>query len=184
MKAMRLHQPGLISDEPLLLDKIDRPTPGPGQIRLKVHMCGVCHTDLHTVEGELILPQLPVTPGHQVVGTVESLGLDATQHQIGDRVGVAWLNWACGQCDACHQGLENLCAEARFTGLHMDGGYAEYLVVDERFAYLLPETFSDAEIPIKSAVEVHPIEKANTILQRLKASQIRGAAVLQISEIR
>lgn len=145
MKSMRLHKPGLITDEPLLLDEIDRPMPGPDQIRLKVHMCGVCHTDLHTVEGELILPDLPLIPGHQVVGIVEALGQAVTRHQLGDRVGVAWLNWTCGQCDNCRQGLENLCSQARFTGLHADGGYAEYLVVDERFAFPLPKIFSDAE---------------------------------------
>lgn len=145
MKAMRLHQSGRISDKPLHLEEIDRPSPGQGQIRLGVTMCGVCHTDLHTVEGDLTLPQLPLTPGHQVVGIVESMGPDASQHQVGDRVGVAWLNWACGTCAACRSGLENLCPQARFTGLHADGGYAEYLVVDERFAFPLPEVFSDAE---------------------------------------
>ncbi len=145
MKAMRLHQPGDISEKPLQLDQVDRPSPGKGQIRLKVNMCGVCHTDLHTVEGELTLPQVPIIPGHQVVGVVESVGPGATRHRIGDRVGVAWLNWACGNCDSCLRGLENLCAQARFTGLDADGGYAEYMVVDERFAYPLPETFSDAE---------------------------------------
>lgn len=145
MKSMRLHQPDLVSENPLHLAEISRPLPGRGQIRLKVSMCGVCHTDLHTVEGELTLPHLPLTPGHQVVGTVESLGPDASQHQVGDRVGVAWLNWACGQCANCRRGLENLCTQARFTGLHADGGYAEYLVVDQRFAFPLPEIFSDAE---------------------------------------
>ena len=145
MKAMRLWQAGLVGDESLIVEEIERPSPGPGQIRLKVHMCGVCHTDLHTVEGELNLPKLPLTPGHQVVGIVESRGPEAIQHQLGDRVGVAWLNWACGQCELCKQGLENLCTQARFTGLDADGGYAEYLVVDERFAFPLPDAFSDAE---------------------------------------
>ena len=101
MKAMRLHQASTINAEPLRLDEIGRPTPGPGQIRMKVHMCGVCHTDLHTVEGELTLPHLPLTPGHQVVGVVETMGPGVTRHKVGDRVGVAWLNWACGQCPAC-----------------------------------------------------------------------------------
>lgn len=145
MKAMRLHQPEPIDQEPLNLETSKRPSPETDQIRVKVHMCGVCHTDLHTVEGELNLPQLPLTPGHQVVGTVESIGPDVTEHQVGDRVGVAWLNWTCGHCDYCRRGLENLCPNARFTGLHADGGYGEYIVVDERFAYPLPESFSDAE---------------------------------------
>jgi propanol-preferring alcohol dehydrogenase len=145
MNAMRLHRTCSIADQPLRIGEVDRPSPGAGQILLKVKMCGVCHTDLHTVEGELDIPQLPITPGHQVVGIVEAVGPNGTRHQPGDRVGVAWLNWACGQCDACRNGLENLCVQARFTGLHADGGYAEYLVVDERFAYPLPAIFSDAE---------------------------------------
>ena len=144
MKAMRLHQPGDINEKRLQLDQIDRPSPGKGEILLKVNMCGVCHTDLHTVEGELSLPRLPITPGHQVVGVVETVGPATTRHKIGARVGVAWLNWACGECASCLRGLENLCERARFTGLDADGGYAEYMVVDERFAYPLPETFSDA----------------------------------------
>ncbi len=145
MKAMRLHQPGNILDKPLQLDMTGCPLPEKGQIRVKVTVCAVCHTDLHTVEGELPLPQLPVIPGHQVVGIVDSIGPCANRHQPGDRVGVAWLNWACGECELCQHGLENLCTKARFTGLHADGGYAQYLVVDERFAYPLPEIFSDAE---------------------------------------
>ncbi len=145
MKAMRLHQTGLVSEKPLTLDETARPKPAADQIRIKVHMCGVCHTDLHTVEGELTIPALPLIPGHQVVGTVESVGSAVTRHQAGDRVGVAWLNWACGACSFCRQGLENLCQKARFTGLDADGGYAEYLVVDERYAFPLPGAFTDAE---------------------------------------
>ena len=145
MKSMRFHRPDVINNNPLKLEKIPLPEPGPGQIQLKVTMCGVCHTDLHTVEGELALPALPITPGHQVVGTVESLGPGTDRYQIGDRVGVAWLNWTCGECDYCRNGLENLCETARFTGLHSAGGFAEYIVVDERFAFTLPNTFSDAQ---------------------------------------
>ncbi len=121
------------------------PEPGPGQIRLRINVCGVCHTDLQTIEGELDLPQLPIIPGHQIVGKVEKNGAGSRRFSIGERVGVAWLNHACGACDYCQRGLENLCAAARFTGLHAAGGYAEYTIVDERFAYPLPDHFTDAE---------------------------------------
>jgi len=143
MRIMRLDEPRPISDEPLRAGNVEVPIPGPGQIRVRVHVCGVCHTDLHTVEGDISLPKLPVVPGHQIVGTVDSLGTDSDRYQVGDRVGVAWLNWSCGQCEYCLNGRENLCPDARFTGLHVDGGYAEYAVVDERYAYPLPSGFSD-----------------------------------------
>lgn len=145
MEAMRLHEPQDVAQAPLRHEDTAVPEPGPGQIRLRVHMCGVCHTDLHTVEGELDLPRLPLIPGHQIVGTVEALGEGSERYAPGDRVGVAWLNWTCGECDYCRSGRENLCPNARFTGLLADGGYAEFVVVDERFAYPLPETFSDAQ---------------------------------------
>lgn len=105
----------------------------------------MCHTDLHTVEGELKLPKLPVVPGHQVVGTVEKPGEGVTEHDVGDRVGVAWIFSSCGSCDHCSRGLENLCDSARFTGLHADGGYAEFMVVPATFAYKLPDGFTDLE---------------------------------------
>jgi propanol-preferring alcohol dehydrogenase len=105
----------------------------------------VCHTDLHTVEGELDLPGLPVIPGHQIVGVVDQLGADVARFRHGDRVGVAWLYSTCGQCDFCQRGLENLCDRARFTGLHADGGYAQYTVVPAPFAYPLHPTFSDLQ---------------------------------------
>ncbi len=145
MQAMRLHQPDVIAKRPLILEDTAVPNPQPGQIRIRVHVCGVCHTDLHTVEGDLALPHLPVTPGHQIVGVVEKCGSGSNLYQPGARVGVAWLNWTCGACVFCLRGLENLCQQARFTGLHTDGGYAEYVVVDERFAFPLPAAFSDAE---------------------------------------
>ena len=145
MEAMRLHEPAEISEAPLQREEVARPEPGPGQVRLKVRVCGLCHTDLHTVEGELDLPKLPLTPGHQVVATVDARGQGAERYAVGERVGVAWLYWTCGECDYCQSGLENLCPNAQFTGLHADGGYGEYMVVDERFAYPLPGAFSDAE---------------------------------------
>ena len=145
MQAAQLKSPTPIRQNPLEWVQTAVPQPHSGQIRLKVNVCGVCHTDLHTVEGDLDLPKLPIIPGHQVVGTVAAVGSEDGRYHIGDRVGVAWLNWTCGDCDFCHNGLENLCPQARFTGLHADGGYAQYMVIDARFAYALPDNFSDAE---------------------------------------
>jgi propanol-preferring alcohol dehydrogenase len=143
MRAMQLLSPKAIDEHPLERRVVPNPTPAQGQVRLRVSACGVCHTDLHTVEGELELPKLPIIPGHQIVGEVDAVGPDVTRLQVGDRVGVGWLNWSCGECAYCRQGQENLCPDARFTGLHADGGYAEYVVVDERFAYSLPEGLDD-----------------------------------------
>ncbi len=145
MRAMRLDEPKLVGENPLAEMETAVPVPGPGQIRLKVKVCGVCHTDLQIVEGDLAAPKLPIIPGHQIVGVVDAVDHEASRHQIGDRVGVAWLNWACGKCDYCQRGLENLCGDGRYTGFHTNGGYAEYTVVDERFAYPLPDAYSDAE---------------------------------------
>jgi len=145
MRAMVLRQPGPVDEKPLALLETAVPEPGPDQIRLRVKVCGVCHTDLQTVEGDLDLPRLPLIPGHQIVGIVDKVGGGNGRFQIGDRVGVAWLNWACGECDFCQRGLENLCPQSQYTGLHADGGYAEFTIVDERFAYPLPDSFTDAE---------------------------------------
>lgn len=146
MKGMYLEKPATVSEQPLRFNEnLTKPTPAPHQVLLKTRVCGVCHTDLHTVEGDLTLPKQPIIPGHQVVATVEEVGNQVMRHSVGDRVGVAWLNWACGQCEYCQNGQENLCPDAQFTGLHADGGYAQYLVVDENYAYPLPDVFSDAE---------------------------------------
>lgn len=145
MKAMRLFKPAPIEDNPLKLTQVKDPLPQAGQVRLRVHSCGVCHTDLHTVEGELNLPQLPIIPGHQIVGKVDAVGPGVTRFRPGDRLGVGWLGWTCGECEFCRRGEENLCPEARFTGLHLDGGYAQYAIVDERYAYPIPAEFTDEE---------------------------------------
>lgn len=145
MRAMRLNKPNLVSTNPLQISQSDDPEPGAGQLRLQIQVCGVCHTDLHTVEGELSLPKLPLTPGHQVVGRVDRVGKECRRHAVGDRVGVAWLYRTCGECDQCRTGLENLCQDALFTGLHADGGYAQQMIVDEPFAFSLPDSFSDEE---------------------------------------
>lgn len=144
MKAMLLSESAPIEQSPLALGDLPIPDPGRGQIRIRVRVCGVCHTDLHTVEGELALPKLPVVPGHQIVGVVDALGEGVTRFQVGDRVGVPWLHQTCGQCDFCRRGDENLCESAQFTGLHVDGGYAEYTLAPAGFAYPIPDAFSDA----------------------------------------
>ncbi|HHS97915.1 MAG TPA: zinc-binding alcohol dehydrogenase family protein [Chloroflexi bacterium] len=146
MKAMVLHAPRPIEERPLELTDLPLPEPGPGEVRLRVQACGICHTDLHTVEGDLRLPKLPIVPGHQIVGIVEARGEGADRFEIGQRVGVPWLYRTCGACEFCQRGLENLCREAQFTGLHADGGYAEAMVVHQDFAYPLPEGYSDVQV--------------------------------------
>lgn len=145
MRAMILHEPGPIESSPLRCADVPDPVPGPGEVRVKVRCCAVCRTDLHVVEGELPRRRLPVVPGHQVVGVVDRLGPGCTGLAAGQRVGIAWLRGTCGACRYCTGGRENLCAEARFTGYDADGGYAEYALVREDFAYPVPPTFSDAE---------------------------------------
>ncbi len=143
MKAVRLIEPSLIERTPLQLIELPRPQVGPGQLLLRVRACGVCHTDLHTVEGDIIPPSYPITPGHQVVGVVEDVGGGVEDWQVGDRVGVPWLNHACGKCEHCVRGEENLCQQARFTGFHVDGGYAELMATDAHYALPLPEDLDD-----------------------------------------
>ena len=143
MRTMRLWEPKEAFSSPLVSEEIPIPEPGPNEIRMRVSVCGVCHTDLHTIEGDLELTRLPVIPGHQVVGTIDKIGAGVSRFSVEDRIGVAWLNWACGICDFCRVGLENLCPDALFTGLDRDGGFAQYMIVDERFALALPDTFPD-----------------------------------------
>jgi propanol-preferring alcohol dehydrogenase len=142
MKAMVLDAPRT----PLRLDtQKPRPQPGPGQVLVHVHACGVCRTDLHVVDGELTHPNLPLVPGHEIVGLVEALGPGVTGLQVGKRIGVPWLGWTCGHCRYCRSGRENLCENARFTGYQIDGGYAEYAVADARYCFAIPDGFSDEE---------------------------------------
>jgi alcohol dehydrogenase, propanol-preferring len=141
MRAMLLEQPR----HPLREADLPLPRPGPEQLLLRVHACGVCRTDLHVVDGELTEPKLPLIPGHEVVGTVVEKGERAERFAVGQRVGVPWLGWTCGVCPYCRSGRENLCDRARFTGYHLDGGYAEHTLADERFAFALPDTYGDAE---------------------------------------
>lgn len=144
MKAMQLGHTGPAETHPLELKEIDTPEPGPRYLRVRVKACGVCHTDLHIVEGDLNLPRLPTIPGHEIVGVVEKTGSGATRFAIGQRVGVPWLHETCGECRYCGEGKENLCSNIRFTGVHADGGFGEYVVVHEDFAYAIPEAFDDA----------------------------------------
>ena len=143
MRSMLLERPQPVADSPLLLRDLPTPTPGNGEIRVRVRCCGLCHTDLHTVEGDLQLPKLPVVPGHQIVGLVDALGPGAKIFKKGDRVGIPWLHSTDNQCGYCRRGLENLCDQAQFTGYHVDGGYADYTTVHENYAYPIPEVFSD-----------------------------------------
>jgi alcohol dehydrogenase, propanol-preferring len=136
MRAMVLERPR----EPLRLQDLPEPEPGPGQVALEVHACGVCRTDLHIVDGELTKPKLPLVPGHQIVATVIEGGERFTP---GQRVGVPWLGWTDGTCRYCRSGRENLCDHARFTGYDIDGGYAERTVADERFCFPLPDGYED-----------------------------------------
>jgi propanol-preferring alcohol dehydrogenase len=145
MRAMILSGFKLAEQKPLELREVEQPVPGPYEIVIKISYCGVCHTDLHMIEGELAGISLPRIPGHQVVGTVEKVGEKSSLFQRGDRAGVAWLWSACGKCAFCRSGRENLCLGAKFTGYHVDGGYAEYIAVPEAFAYELPEDFSDEQ---------------------------------------
>lgn len=133
------------SPEPLVLVRREVPDPQPGQILIRVAACGVCHTELDEIEGLTPPPHLPVVPGHQVVGTVAALGGDARRFSVGDRVGVAWIYSACGRCEYCLAGLENLCPEFRATGRDADGGYAEFMVVGEDFATPIPGSLSDIQ---------------------------------------
>ena len=131
--------------EPLVFCERPIPSPGSGQILLRVQACGVCHTELDEIEGRTPPSRLPVIPGHQVVGRVERCGSGVTGHWVGDRVGVAWIYSACGECHDCRRGLENLCTHFQATGRDADGGYAQYMVVPEDFACKIPESLDDIE---------------------------------------
>lgn len=140
MRAMLLDQPG----KPLSLRDCPVPQPRDGQVQLQVLACAVCRTDLHVVDGELPNPKLPLILGHEIIGRVTLLGPRAERFSLGQRVGVPWLGWTCGECSYCLSGQENLCPNARFTGYTLDGGYAEFTIADERYCVPIPEAYSDA----------------------------------------
>src|SRR6266481_2932696 len=130
---------------PLVAAELPAPRPGPGQLLIAVRACAVCRTDLHVVDGELAEPKLPLVPGHEIIGTVVDMAAAAERFAIGDRVGVPWLGWTCGICEYCRGGHENLCDRARFTGYHIDGGYAELTVADERYCFAIDPSYGDVE---------------------------------------
>jgi alcohol dehydrogenase, propanol-preferring len=144
MKAQLLSRMGPIESCPLEPAELPLPEPAPGDLRVRVSVCGACHTELDEIEGRLP-PALPIVPGHQVVGCVDRVGAGVVRHRVGDRVGVAWIHSACGRCAFCASGNENLCPRARWTGKDVNGGYAEFLVVPDAFAYPLPERYTDAQ---------------------------------------
>jgi len=141
MRAMLLDAP----KHPLRLADVEQPHPRAGQIVARVHACGVCRTDLHVLDGELTDPALPLVLGHEIVASVVDRGPGARRFEIGARIGVPWLGWACGICQFCLRGQENLCPFARFTGYTLPGGYAEFGIADERFAVAIPDHYDDAE---------------------------------------
>lgn len=142
MRCLQLDQPRT----PLRLVDRDTPRPGAGQILLRVAACGVCRTDLHIVDGDLPALDRPVVPGHEIVGVVVALGAGVETFVVGQRVGVPWLGWTCGRCAYCATARENLCDTARFTGYHIDGGYADYAVADARYCFALPPQYDEAEV--------------------------------------
>jgi alcohol dehydrogenase, propanol-preferring len=173
MKAMVLEQCASVLTSPLKLLDVPDPEPGNREVRIRVKTCGICRTDLHVIECELPFPDHPVIPGHQIIGTVDRLGPGATRFEPGQRIGVAWLRHTCGTCVYCSAGRENLCQNARFTGYHAAGGYAEYAVIHEDFAYSIPDVFTDTEAP--------PLLCAGIIGYRsLKRSQLRPGESLAI----
>jgi alcohol dehydrogenase, propanol-preferring len=143
MRAMVLDRPGPIESAPLRLREVQTPAPGPGQVRIQVHCCGVCHTDLHTVQAEISPPRMPLIPGHQIVGVVDALGPVVPGSLLGQRVGVPWLHATCGSCSLCSKGRENLCQAASFTGFDVDGGYAEFVIARADFLVPIPDVLGD-----------------------------------------
>jgi propanol-preferring alcohol dehydrogenase len=143
MKGMILTEQRGVATSPLTSTELPKRVPGKGELRIHVHACGVCRTDLHLVEGDLPLHRTPIIPGHQIVGEVQECGEEVEHFQVGDRVGVAWLGGTCGACRFCSEGRENLCTAPTFTGWDRDGGYAEEVLASEAFTYHLPRNLDD-----------------------------------------
>lgn len=145
MLAQRFSTPKPAKEHPLNLEILPVPEPGPGQVRIRLTHCGVCHTDLHIAEGDIHPPHLPVTPGHQAVGEIDALGAGVAERHIRQRVGVPWLYATCGDCNFCKRGMENLCENAQFTGFHRDGGFAEYMLAEAAYTLPIPESIANRE---------------------------------------
>jgi propanol-preferring alcohol dehydrogenase len=145
MRAMLLHEPRAVDAKPLVESELPLPIPADDEVRVRVSVCGVCRTDLHVVEGELPRARMPIVPGHEIVGRIDALGTGVRELALGQRVGIAWLRSTCGRCELCLEGRTNLCANARFTGYHEHGGYAEHALVPARYAYPIPDVFRDEE---------------------------------------
>ena len=173
MRAMVLERPG----SSLVARELPEPEPGPGQLRVRVEACGVCRTDLHVLDGELPDPKLPLVLGHQIVGVVDACG-DGVELEPGERVGVPWLGWTCGECRFCRSGRENLCERALFTGYNLDGGYAEAAVADARYCFRIPEGYD--------AVQAAPLLCAGLIGYRSLrlAGDARAARPLRLRRLR
>ena len=173
MRAMVLEATASIDSTPLRLVDLPVPQPREDEVRLRVHCCAICRTDLHVVEGDLERRKRPIVPGHQVIGTVDALGPGAHRWQIGQRLGIAWLRHTCQMCEFCRAGKENLCEASRYTGYHDDGGYAEYAIVPEAYAYEIPVEYDD--------VTAAPLLCAGIIGYRaLKRCQVRSGGRLAL----
>ena len=174
MRALVLKEPCSIEPggrKPLEPTALSIPVPAPDQVLIKVSVCGVCHTEIDEIEGRLVPPKYPIVPGHEIVGRIHTIGSQVTKYRPGDRVGVAWIHSSCGKCSFCARGDENLCDDFRATGLHAHGGYAEYTVVSQDFAYPIPQTFTDSEAA--------PLMCAGVIGYRaLRLSKIKSGEVL------
>jgi propanol-preferring alcohol dehydrogenase len=170
---MVLEHPAPIESSPLHLRDVPDPIPGPREVRVRVHCCAICRTDLHVIEGHLTPAKMPVIPGHQIVGTVDKIGEGCTRFRIGARIGVAWLRHTCGECRFCTTDRENLCEYSQYTGYTADGGYAEYAIVPGDFAYGIPESFCD--------IDASPLLCAGIIGYRaMKRSHLRDGGKLAI----
>jgi len=171
MNAMVLEVTSSIEEKPLKFVDLPIPDPDSRQVLVEISVCGICHTELDEIEGRLSPSKLPIILGHEIVGPVEAVGSKVTRFMKGDRVGITWLNWACGDCFFCRNGNENLCEQARWTGKDVNGGYAQYTVIQEDFTYPIPDRFSD--------VEAAPLLCAGVIGYRsLRLSKLRNGQVL------
>ncbi|MFH1724540.1 MAG: zinc-dependent alcohol dehydrogenase family protein [Elusimicrobiota bacterium] len=168
MRAWILRHPGPLARGPLRLVTLPRPSPRPGQVRIRVQACGLCHTDLHIIEGDLPPRRRRIVCGHQVVGVVDAVGRGVRRPRVGERVGVPWLHSVCGRCADCRRGDENLCARARFTGYHVHGGYAEYMIASRDAAYRIPAAYP--------AAEAAPLLCAGVIGYRALRTALAGAS--------